>query len=163
DKGGKDWDRIGDAVHAYLGLPLASLSEATARAAAERILDRWNADTVLSAETLLEIGRRWTEWIDTTFPGAEVFTEQPIAWRNDDDQVMEGWVDTLIVQLDGSYVLVDHKSYPGSDAVREVQTNYIGQVTSYTNGLSAIIGEAPSNTLIHLPLRAEIIEIRNSA
>ena len=163
DKGGKDWDRIGDAVHAYLGLPLASLSEATVSEAAERILDRWNADTVLSAEMLAEIGRRWTEWIETTFPGAEVLTEQPIAWRNENDQAMEGWVDTLIVQLDGSYVLVDHKSYPGSDAVREVQTNYIGQVTSYTNGLSAIIGEAPSNTLIHLPLRAEIIEIRNSA
>ena len=92
-----------------------------------------------------------------------MFTEQPIAWRNDDDQVMEGWIDTLIVLPDGAYIFVDHKSYPGSDAVREVQTNYIGQVTSYTNGLSAIIGEAPSNTLIHLPLRAEIIEIRNSA
>src|SRR5699024_3992678 len=27
DKGGKDWNLIGDAVHAYLGLPLSSLTE----------------------------------------------------------------------------------------------------------------------------------------
>src|SRR5699024_7095239 len=31
DKGGKDWDLIGDAVHAYLGLPLSSLSEEMAK------------------------------------------------------------------------------------------------------------------------------------
>src|SRR5699024_12390386 len=71
DKGGKDWNLIGDAVHAYLGLPLSSLTEEMAKDAAERIVQRWNAGTVLSAETLVEIGRRWTEWIHRTFPGAE--------------------------------------------------------------------------------------------
>src|SRR5699024_10953084 len=83
DKGGKDWDLVGDAVHAYLGLPLSSLAEATAEDAAERILQRWNASTVLSTEMLVEIGRRWTQWVDVTFPGAEVLTEQPIVWRNE--------------------------------------------------------------------------------
>src|SRR5699024_154796 len=78
ERGGKDWDLIGDAVHAYLGLPLSSLTEETAKDAAERIVQRWKAGTVLSAEMLVEIGRRWTEWIDATFPGAEVLTEQPI-------------------------------------------------------------------------------------
>src|SRR5699024_7473126 len=43
DKGGKDWNLIGDAVHAYLGLPLSSLAEETAKGAAERIVQRWNA------------------------------------------------------------------------------------------------------------------------
>src|SRR5699024_11661361 len=65
DKGGKDWDLVGDAVHAYLGLPLSSLTEEMAKDDAERILHRWNAGTVLSTETLFEIGRRWTQWIGT--------------------------------------------------------------------------------------------------
>src|SRR5699024_4099694 len=117
DKGGKDWNLIGDAVHAYLGLPLSSLTVETAKDAAERILHRWNAGSVLSADTLVEIGRRWTEWIDTEFPGAEVFTEQPIAWRNDAGQVMEGWTDTLLKLPDGDNVVVDHKTYPGNDPI----------------------------------------------
>ena len=39
-KGGKDWDRIGDAVHASLGLPLSRLPYESAVQAAERILSR---------------------------------------------------------------------------------------------------------------------------
>src|SRR5699024_926682 len=93
ERGAKDWNLIGDAVHAYLGLPLSSLTEEMAKDAAERILQRWNAGTVLSTEMLVEIGRRWTQWIHVTFPGAEVLTEQPIAWLNEAGQVMEGWID----------------------------------------------------------------------
>src|SRR5699024_5960899 len=59
DEGGKDWDRIGDAVHAYLGLPLSSLTSEVAKDAAETILHRWNVGSVISAVTLVEIGRRW--------------------------------------------------------------------------------------------------------
>lgn len=159
DKGGKDWDRIGDAVHAYLGLPLASLSEAIASEAAERILDRWNAGTVLSAEVLVEIGRRWTAWIEATFPGAEVLTEQPIAWRNDDDQVMEGWIDALLKLPNGEHVLVDHKSYPGTDPIGHVCENYLGQLETYSQALEATIGSRPSRVLIHLPSRGIIMEV----
>src|SRR5699024_1422900 len=108
DKGGKDWDLVGDAVHAYLGLPLSSLAEETRKDAAERIVQRWNAGTVFSTVMLVGIGRRWTQWIDVTFPGAEVLTEQPIAWRNEAGQVMEGWIDTLLKLPNGELILVDH-------------------------------------------------------
>src|SRR5699024_4199713 len=121
DKGGEDWDRIGDAVHAYLSLPLSSLASEVAKDAAATILQRWNAGTVLSTETLVEIGRRWTEWIDTEFPGAEVLTEQPIAWRNEAGQVMEGWVDTLLKLPNGEFILVDHKTYPGTDPIGHIR------------------------------------------
>src|SRR5699024_10965797 len=123
DKGGKDWDLVGDAVHAYLGLPLSSLTEEMTKDAAVRIVKRWNAGTVLSAGTLVEMGRRWIQWIDATFPGAEVLTERPIAWRNDAGQVMEGWIDTLLKLPSGEYVLVDHKTYPGTDPIGHIREN----------------------------------------
>lgn len=159
DKGGKDWDRIGDAVHAYLGLPLASLPEAIEREAAERILDRWNAGTVLSAEVLVEIDRRWTGWIEATFPGAEVLTEQPIAWRNDDDQVMEGWIDTLLKLPNGEHILVDHKTYPGTDPVGDIRQNYLGQLETYSRAIAHHAGR-PSQVLVHLPLLSMVIGVR---
>ena len=160
DKGGKDWARIGDAVHTYLGLPLASLPEATASEAAERILDRWNAGTVLSAEVLVEIGRRWTEWIDTTFPDAEVLTEQPIAWRNDGEQVMEGWIDTLLKLPTGDHVLVDHKTYPGTDPISHIRENYLGQLETYSQALERATNRRAPRLIVHLPLLGTIAEVK---
>ena len=159
DKGGKDWDRIGDAVHAYLGLPLASLSEATVSEAAERILDRWNAGTVLSAEVLAEIGRRWTAWIEATFPGAEVLTEQPIAWRNENDQAMEGWIDVLLKLPNGDHILVDHKTYPGTDPIGHIRENYLGQLATYSRAIAPSVGR-PSQVLVHMPLLSTVIAVR---
>jgi ATP-dependent helicase/nuclease subunit A len=160
DKGGKDWDLVGDAVHAYLGLPLSSLTEEMAKDAAERIVQRWNAGTVLSTELLVEIGRRWTEWIDVTFPGAEVLTEQPIVWRNEVGQVMEGWIDTLLKLSNGQLVLVDHKTYPGTDPIGHIRENYLGQLAIYAEALEAPAGSRPSQVLVHLPLLGAVVGVR---
>lgn len=160
DKGGKDWDRIGDAVHAYLGLPLASLSEATVSEAAERILDRWNAGTVLSADVLAEIGRRWTAWIEATFPGAEVLTEQPIAWRNENDQAMEGWIDVLLKLPNGDHILVDHKTYPGTDPIGHIRENYLGQLATYSYSLERATNRRAPRLIVHLPLVGTIAEVK---
>lgn len=161
EKGGKDWDRIGDAIHAYLGLPLTVLPDGSKVSAAERILARWDADGVLSPETLIEAGRRWTEWIDTAFPGAEVVTESPIAWRNDGGQVMEGWIDALIVLPSGEHILVDHKSYPGTDPIGHIRENYLGQLETYSQALESISGRR-TQVLIHLPLLGVVAKVHAS-
>lgn len=161
DKGGKDWNLIGDAVHAYLGLPLSSLTEETAKDAADRILHRWNASTLLSAKTLVEIGCRWTEWIDTTFPGAEVLTEQPIVWRNEAGQLMEGWIDTLLKLPNGEHVLVDHKAYPGADPIEHIRRNYLGQLETYASAVEFGSGRWPTRIFVHLPVRGTVVELRD--
>ncbi|PCC16975.1 UvrD-helicase domain-containing protein [Brevibacterium aurantiacum] len=159
EKGGKDWNRIGDAVHAYLGLPLAVLPAEALHSAAKRILSRWDAEGVLSAEMLIEVGRRWTEWIDTTFPGAEVVTESPIAWRNDAGQVMEGWIDARIVLPTGEHVLVDHKSYPGADPIGHIRENYLGQLRVYGQSLESATGRVTAQTVVHLPLLGKVVAV----
>jgi len=160
DKGGKDWDLVGDAVHAYLGLPLLSLTEEMTKDAAERIVQRWNAGTVLSTELLVEIGRRWTQWIEVTFPGAEVLTEQPIVWRNEVGQVMEGWIDTLLKLSNGQHALVDHKTHPGTDPIGHIRENYLGQLAIYAEALEAPAGSRPSQVLVHLPLLGAVVGVR---
>ncbi|MBX4421262.1 PD-(D/E)XK nuclease family protein, partial [Mycobacterium tuberculosis] len=73
-------------------------------------------------------------------PGAEVPTEQPIAWRNDAGQVMEGWSDTRVVLASGGHVLIDHKSYPGVDPFEHIRDNYRGQLKVYGEALAATTG-----------------------
>lgn len=158
-RGGKDWDRVGDAVHAYLGLPLAKLTDELRGAAAERILSRWDADGVLNADLLIEVGNRWNEWVKTTYPGAEVVTESPIAWRNDGAQVMEGWIDSRILVQNGDNILVDHKSYPGTHPIGHIRDNYLGQLSVYSQALQTTHGTPPQQVLIHLPLLGAVAEV----
>ncbi|PCC46071.1 UvrD-helicase domain-containing protein [Brevibacterium aurantiacum] len=157
-KGGKDWDRVGDAVHAYLGLPLTPLTDELKRTAAQRILSRWDADGVLNADLLIEVGERWIAWVETTYPGAEVVTESPIAWRNNHAQLMEGWIDSRISLPNGDHILVDHKSYPGTDPVGHIREKYLGQLTVYKSALARTIS-APKSVLIHFPLVGLIVSI----
>ena len=157
--GGPQWERVGEAVHAYLGLPLEHLSPEQRLAAAERLLQRWVVTRTVDAQVLLDAGEAWARFVDSEFPGAAQLTEQPITWWNEDSQVMEGWIDTLLRLPSGEIVLVDHKAYPGDDPVGHVRRHYLGQMSTYAQALAAA-GRAPDRILMHLPLRGEIVEVR---
>src|SRR5699024_12459777 len=79
DKGGKVWDLVGVAVHAYLGLPLSSLTEEWTKDDAERILQRWIAGTVFSGGSFVDSDLRWIQWLATHYLDAEVHTLRTLA------------------------------------------------------------------------------------
>ena len=158
--GGKDWDRVGDAVHAYLALPLQELAEDVARSAAARIIAQWGTGGLLTPDLLVEAGRRWIAWVNENFPNAEILTEQPFVWRNPDNQVAEGWIDVRLLLPDGSHVLIDHKSYPGEGAEQEVRKAYLGQLSTYSRAFTTIGSTKPSAIYVHLPLGGTVIEVK---
>src|SRR5699024_3355519 len=154
--------RVGEAIHAYLALPLPHLTAVQREAAAARLVQRWAVSRAVDAAVLQEAGEAWAAFLAAEFPGAEELTEQPITWWNEEDQVTEGWIDTLLRLPGGEIVLVDHKSYPGSEAVRKVREEYLGQMATYAQALTAA-GVAPSRILLHLPLRGEVLEVQLAA
>lgn len=160
--GGQGWERVGEAVHGYLALPLRSLDAEQRERAARRLVQRWTVERALGTEALIGAGQAWLDHLDAAFPGAEELTEQPISWWNEEDQVMEGWVDALLRLPTGEIVLVDHKSYPGGDPVGHVRREYLGQMATYARALAAA-GRAPDRILMHLPLLGEIVEIELAA
>ncbi len=157
-KGSAGWDRVGEAVHAYLSLPLEALTPEQREQAAQRLVERWAVARSVGADALLRAGEAWSAFLHTRYPGAQQLTEQPITWWNEDDQVMEGWIDTLLRLPDGRIVLVDHKTYPGDEPMKHVREKYLGQLDTYSRALDAA-GAAPSEVLIHLPLRGEVLEV----
>jgi len=156
--GGERWERVGEAVHAYLALPLAHLDAAQKQAAAGRLVERWAVARAVGPDVLVEAGEAWAGFLAAEFPGARELTEQPISWWNEDAQVMEGWIDNLLELPGGGIVLVDHKSYPGVDPVGHVERHYLGQMATYSRALAAA-GAKPSRILLHLPLRGEVLEV----
>jgi ATP-dependent exoDNAse (exonuclease V) beta subunit len=156
--GGASWDKVGSAIHGYLALPLAEMDASVRRGAAQQLLHRWGVASVVEPSVVVEAGERMLTFFDQHYPGAMFTTEQSVAWRNADNQLMEGWID-LLLETPGGYVLVDHKSYPGTDPVGHIKDRYIGQMRGYAEAIKAITGRPVVEMLIHMPALGKIFRI----
>lgn len=172
--GERGWELVGEAVHAYLALPLALMSRPQCVQAASRIAERWLAGLPALRTRqdwpaiLVEAGSRWNAFLERTYPGASQATEVPVTMWNNQSQVMEGWVDSLLeVPASGSdhgtnLVLVDHKTFPDADpvAIREhVREENAGQIAVYLDAIEQARGVRPRTALIHLPLSGFVVEV----
>ncbi|WP_326962282.1 hypothetical protein [Arthrobacter sp. MP_M7] len=54
----------------------------------------------------MEAGDRMLAFFAEQYPGATVTTEQSVAWRSADNQLMEVWID-LLLETPAGYVLVN--------------------------------------------------------
>ena len=71
---------------------------------------------------------------------------------------MEGWIDLLLEGPEG-YVLVDHKTYPGSDPEGHIREKYLGQMAAYRAAVLATTGQPVLRTLIHFPALGSVYEV----
>lgn len=158
-RGAANWDHVGSAIHGYFALPLGEMDDSVRLRAAQRLLDRWGAAAAVEPGVVVEAGERMLAFFAQHYPGATVTTEQSVAWRNADNQLMEGWID-LLLETPAGYVLVDHKSYPGTDPVGHIKDKYIGQMRGYAEAIESITGRSVVETLIHMPALGKMFRIR---
>jgi ATP-dependent exoDNAse (exonuclease V) beta subunit len=149
---------VGSAIHGYFALPLGEMDDSVRLRAAQRLLDRWGAAAAVEPGVVVEAGERMLAFFAQHYPGATVTTEQSVAWRNADNQLMEGWID-LLLETPAGYVLVDHKSYPGTDPVGHIKDKYIGQMRGYAEAIESITGRPVVETLIHMPALGKMFRI----
>lgn len=156
--GAANWDQVGSAIHGYFALPLAAMAADVRLAAAQRLLDRWGAASAVEPHVVVEAGERMLTFFARHYPGATLTTEQSVAWRNADNQLMEGWID-LLLETPAGYVLVDHKSYPGMDPIGHIKDKYVGQMRGYAEAIQSITGRPVVETLIHMPALGKMYRI----
>ncbi|MCY0905867.1 UvrD-helicase domain-containing protein [Arthrobacter sp. H14-L1] len=155
--GSDDWGAVGSAVHAYLGTEFRSLNETARIRSAERLVQRWGVSQTVRADLLLAAGERFEAYLDAEFSGWKRHREAAIGWRPQ-GQTMEGWIDLLLEGPDG-YVLVDHKTYPGSDPVGHIRAKYLGQMKAYADAIEAATGKPVQRVLMHLPAVGNVYEV----
>jgi ATP-dependent exoDNAse (exonuclease V) beta subunit len=155
--GSEDWGAVGSAVHAYLGTDFRTLDDAGRDRLAQRLVDRWGVGRTVEASLLTAAGERFEAWLDAEFPGWARHREAAIGWRPD-GQTMEGWIDLLLEGPDG-FVLVDHKTYPGSDPVGHIRVHYLGQMAAYRAAVETATGRPVVRVLMHLPALGRVFEV----
>ena len=141
---------LGNAVHGFLGMEAANLTNERQLEIATRLLKAWGVEKSITPADLLTIHQGLETFIEKTYPAAKVLREWPITLINDEHQLMQGWVDMLLETPTG-YVVIDHKSYVGADASEYVK-KYAAQLAVYRQAVEKATGKDVVATLLHMPM-----------
>jgi ATP-dependent helicase/nuclease subunit A len=156
---------LGDAVHAFLAADRSS--DVTVRTVmATRLIDAEGVSGAIAPETLLAAADGLRTWLDARYPGATWHREWPIRARlaTTPPRLVVGEVD-LYLDLPDGFVLVDHKSFPGSESERDRRLidEYAPQLRWYAKVLADALKKPLKAAYIHLPIRGEMAEVELGA
>jgi len=156
-RGNPEMGNFGNAMHGFLGADRLDAESGARIAMAEGLLSRWGVAKSIAPEDLLEASDRLHQFIQKHYPHAKILREWPITLRNDQNQLMHGWIDMLL-ELPEGYIVIDHKSYPGADTVEHAK-GYAPQLNIYKQAVKQATGMPVLQTLIHMPVQGSIVQV----
>lgn len=153
-----DSAEFGNAVHNYYATTVCGTAPFGNDDAvlAATLLDRWGVVDVASAESLVESGRTLRSYVNANWPNAKISTEVPMTYRDENGTCYQGFIDMLL-EVDGGYVLIDHKT-GASSAYQSVVEKYAGQQLIYKKAIEKATGKKVLKTILHLPVRGVCVE-----
>jgi len=147
-------ESLGNSVHAYFAAlrSTRSLDKEGKRAVALRCLQGFGVEKAMKAESLVAVGERFQDWVETGFPEAAWHTEVPVTAPREPGGQWNGFIDFVLVLPSGEVSVIDHKSMPipRGECAEKAQA-YAGQLGAYREALEAQ-GLKVRDTWIHFPL-----------
>ena len=141
---------FGSAVHAFLAADRESFDEPRRFQLATDVLQRWEL-VGTPAVSLLEMSDRLRAWLRKRWTAATMHREVPLAMCRADGTVVSGIAD-LVVETPQGWVVVDHKTYVGSEAeLQAYAVGVVGQLSAYAEILAAL-GRPVVAWVVHFPL-----------
>lgn len=148
---------LGDVVHRYLAATLFRSGE-DHQIDPGQLLHAYGLDGQVSADAIRELTRAFDRWIDGHAPGSR-YPEWPVRWKRPDGRVLLGEID-LLVPLDGGWLILDHKSFPGNTEQRDRRIgDWAGQLAAYREAVEAATDGEVKETWVHLPIRGEVVRL----
>ena len=153
-------NEVGNAVHAFFAADPMERSADERRVVAERILKASGFISVARPEDLVAAHDRLREFLDASYPGAVWHREVPIAGKVGSDagpRQVTGSIDLLLATT-GGWVVVDHKTYPGTDWEVKARA-YAPQLAAYRRVLNTAGTKQVVTQLVHFPIGGRIAEL----
>ena len=116
-------------------------------------------ESTISVEAADESANRLLAAIHEHFKPINAYTEYPIHYTNDNDQVISGWID-LLVETEEGFVLIDHKASPRARSDwGEIALGYSGQLEAYAAGITHATGKPVISRRIHFAVTGGLVEV----
>lgn len=155
-------DDLGNAVHGFLAADRVGLDPIERLEMATGLLEGWDVAGVLPAESLLAAGDALRSWIEGRWPGATWHRELPLQHRMQNGSTVRGSCD-LALETAGGWVVIDHKSFPGSaaDAIERARS-HAPQLAAYSAAIAGATGKPVLGRWIHLPVTGLVVEVESN-
>mgnify|MGYP003631257099 CR=1 FL=1 len=154
---GSDMALVGDAVHAFLAADRKSYEMNERLAIASQLLTGYGVEGSIAPADVVAASDRLWGWLDENHSDGTVLREWPLRHRLASGTTSAGTAD-LLVKCSEGIVVIDHKSFPGSDAHAKAMS-YSGQLNAYANAVQASTGQAVLSTWIHFPVLGLMTEV----
>jgi len=143
---------VGDAIHAVLAACL--INQADLRPRTEKILKAHGVDA--DAGEIAAAASAFHDFIQARFQPQEILVEVPFSHWNTEGQRIAGNMDLVLMTNDGA-VLIDHKSYRGSDLGKNA-AGYSGQIAAYREAL-AEHGHSVRSAWVHYCTQGKLVQV----
>jgi ATP-dependent exoDNAse (exonuclease V) beta subunit len=155
-----DMELLGNAIHRFIAADDWLSSPSNRSDMAQRIIRNWSITDSISASDLVEISNRLKQVMEREFPGALWHRECPVAGRIGIQRV-KGSID-LFLELEDSYVIVDHKTFPGRFELWETKAvSHYPQLAAYKNLIEQNSTKPVSALFIHMPIVGSLLQLES--
>jgi ATP-dependent exoDNAse (exonuclease V) beta subunit len=156
--GDPDEATLGDALHAVLAAELLNPNHPQRRAMAARILRGYGLEHAVQPNDALALVDRFRSGIEGLFHPKQMLVEVPFTVTSQTGQQVTGIMD-LLLETDGGWVIIDHKSFPGRQADWAAKAlSYSGQLALYREAVLKLKGKPP-RTWIHFAVGGGMVEV----
>lgn len=157
---GVDMAALGTAIHAFLAADRDDLDDRAG--VARRLLVSHGVAHAVGEDDVVGASTAFRLWAQARWPDARWCSEWPLLHRLDSGQIVRGSPD-LVLELEHTVVIVDHKSFPGSleHATKKAAT-YAGQLETYASGVAQATGKRVAGRFIHLPVLGYVVPVTSA-
>ena len=155
---GEDMARIGTALHAVIAAELLNPDRDDALEGAAALVAALADEGAVAPADAVVCGRRLRAVLDTRFNPRRLLVEHPVEMRQDNGEVLRGWID-LLAETDAGWIVIDHKSSPRPRSEwADEAIAYSGQLAGYVSALRAA-GMECAGCWLHLPVGGGLVQV----
>ena len=149
----QDYDQFGNVFHNYIALnPQERQHEI-----ATRLITNWKMEKYLKPETVIEASEHFYAWLKEQYPEANIATEVPVTYHDDNGTLYQGFIDMLLETPEG-FVVIDHKTGGGADAAA-LAAKHVAQLCLYKKAVENVTNKKVLELIIHLPIMEKCFSI----